>query len=363
MTQYEKLNFVNGSPPALNAATLNHMEDGIAAATEGVTALEETVKNNKTETDTALATKADKTEVDTALATKADKTEVDNALSGKLDNTAGSVTTDNIASKAVTSVKIADGSVTEEKLSEDVLSQINYALENVINLYSISTSDGLNNYTDINKTYTFYIVAVNFSLGKELNLDKSYTGITRCILNNYRINSTEIQVLRVLLGSVTDENKQFIRIYNNGWSTFKENTIPNKSVTKEKLSDDLQTELTGKYDASNVDYGIGTLTVAQYFPDSVKSADFVYQRIGKFVTVNINAEFNQYSGNQVGFYGLPFANQITNGSKGICISSLGSQNNNIKWLNDKSWLLITTDNSNGFSDGEKINFTFTYSIG
>lgn len=60
MTQYEKLNFVNGSPPALNAATLNHMEDGIAAATEGVTAVEKTVKDNKTEVDTALVTKADK---------------------------------------------------------------------------------------------------------------------------------------------------------------------------------------------------------------------------------------------------------------------------------------------------------------
>ena len=117
-----------------------------------------------------------------------------------------------------------------------------------------------------------------------------------------------------------------------------------------------------KYDASNIEYGIGTPTVASYFPNSVKSADFVYQRIGKFVTVNINAEFNKYSGNQVGFYGFPYANQIANGSKGVCISSLYSQNNNIKWLNDKSWLLITTDNSNGFSDGEKINFTFTYPI-
>lgn len=57
MTQYEKLNFVNGSPPALNAATLNHIEDGIAAATEGVTAVEKTVRDNKTETNTALATK------------------------------------------------------------------------------------------------------------------------------------------------------------------------------------------------------------------------------------------------------------------------------------------------------------------
>ena len=63
MAQYEKLNFVNGYPPALNAATLNHMDDGIATANEGVTALEETIANNKKETDTAFATKADKTDV------------------------------------------------------------------------------------------------------------------------------------------------------------------------------------------------------------------------------------------------------------------------------------------------------------
>ena len=67
VTQYEKLNFVNGSPPALNAATLNHMEDGIAAATKGVTAVEKNVRDNKTETNTVLATKADKTEVYTKL--------------------------------------------------------------------------------------------------------------------------------------------------------------------------------------------------------------------------------------------------------------------------------------------------------
>jgi hypothetical protein len=126
MTQYEKLNFVNGSSPALSAATLNHMDDGIAAVTEGVTALEETVKNNKKETDTALESKADKTdvysineademflskweaeqdyaknislenkadknsvytktEVDTAIANKADTSDIESALAEKAD--------------------------------------------------------------------------------------------------------------------------------------------------------------------------------------------------------------------------------------------------------------------------------------
>ncbi|WP_294465470.1 hypothetical protein [uncultured Ruminococcus sp.] len=178
VTQYEKLNFVNGSPPALNAATLNHIEDGIAAATDGVTAVEKTVKDNKTETDTALAKKAEKdsvytkTEVDTALNKKPDKAttlagygitdgenignkvadrskitdenanypsinylnefyydynEVDEALSGKLDNASGAVTTDNIANKAVTSDKIATGAITALKLAPDAVRSTNIA--------------------------------------------------------------------------------------------------------------------------------------------------------------------------------------------------------------------------------------------
>lgn len=40
MNSYKKLNFINGSAPALNASNLNHMDDGIEAATEAVTALE-----------------------------------------------------------------------------------------------------------------------------------------------------------------------------------------------------------------------------------------------------------------------------------------------------------------------------------
>lgn len=113
MTQYEKLNFVNGSPPELNAATLNHIEDGIAAATEGVTAVEKTVRDNKTETNTALATKADKTEVDTALATKPsfdDVYTVEEADSHFLsaDEPSGSVQTQHIVDSAITTAKLSE---------------------------------------------------------------------------------------------------------------------------------------------------------------------------------------------------------------------------------------------------------------
>ena len=50
-----------------------------------------------------------------------DCNEVDDALSGKLDNTAGSVTTDNIASKAVTTEKLAEDVTNQlSKLKDDI---------------------------------------------------------------------------------------------------------------------------------------------------------------------------------------------------------------------------------------------------
>lgn len=78
-----------------------------------------------------IATKADKTEVNTTLATKADKkttytkSEVNTKLSSKLDNTAGSVASDNIASRAVTSDKIANGAITALKLANNAVSGSN----------------------------------------------------------------------------------------------------------------------------------------------------------------------------------------------------------------------------------------------
>lgn len=56
-----------------------------------------------------------------------DFSEVDDALSGKLDNTAGSVASDNIASRAVTSDKIANGAITALKLANNAVSGNNIA--------------------------------------------------------------------------------------------------------------------------------------------------------------------------------------------------------------------------------------------
>lgn len=281
------------------------------------------------------------------IATKADKTDVETKLSGK-------------ANKATT---LAGYGITNAYTKTEVDSKVDSAAENVINILSnISNSSQLNDYTNTNKTYTFFTNLTTYSLGKELNLDKSYIGMTRCILNNYRIDGAEIQVLRVLSGSATDENKQFSRMHNNGWSTFKEITILNKSVTKEKLSDDLQIELTGKYDASNVETGSGTLTPYTTSADIVKSADFTYQRVGRVVTVNVNIVFNAGANDGVRFTNLPYVCKNTVNPRGLCVST--AKTNRIWAINRNDTMLniISEGSSASYTDGETLAFMLSYLV-
>lgn len=120
MNKYNKIVFVNGSAPALNADNLNHMDEGIERATDGVTAVEEALKTAtadlttvKSEVETArgsssslnarlngidssVTNKAEKSTVsqlsarmqsaETSLAGKANATDVANALKAKEDN-------------------------------------------------------------------------------------------------------------------------------------------------------------------------------------------------------------------------------------------------------------------------------------
>lgn len=106
MNKYNKIVFVNGSAPPLNADNLNHMDEGIERATDGAIALETEIATARggqnslgARLDTAdanLAKKANKSDIDSinsrlqtaekALTGKANATDVANALKSKEDN-------------------------------------------------------------------------------------------------------------------------------------------------------------------------------------------------------------------------------------------------------------------------------------
>ncbi len=112
MNKYNKIVFVNGSAPPLNADNLNHMDEGIERATDGAIALETEITTARggqsslgarlDKTDKSIARKLDSMPFDdkpkqnspcyltsgtvyNSLLTKADKTETDNSLGEKAD--------------------------------------------------------------------------------------------------------------------------------------------------------------------------------------------------------------------------------------------------------------------------------------
>ena len=106
MNKYNKIVFVNGSAPPLNADNLNHMDEGIERATDGAIALETEIATARggqnslgarlDGIDSSVSTKADKSTVsqlsarmqtaEKALTGKANATDVSNALKSKEDN-------------------------------------------------------------------------------------------------------------------------------------------------------------------------------------------------------------------------------------------------------------------------------------
>ena len=105
MNKYNKIVFVNGSAPPLNADNLNHMDEGIEQATDGAIALETEIATARggqnslgARLDTAdanLAKKANKSDIDsinsrlqsaeTTLKNKANITDMSNGLASKAD--------------------------------------------------------------------------------------------------------------------------------------------------------------------------------------------------------------------------------------------------------------------------------------
>lgn len=106
MNKYNKIVFVNGSAPPLNADNLNHMDEGIERATDGAIALETEITTARGSfnslgarlngIDSSVSNKADKSTVsqlsarmqtaEKALTGKANATDVANALKSKEDN-------------------------------------------------------------------------------------------------------------------------------------------------------------------------------------------------------------------------------------------------------------------------------------
>lgn len=487
-------------------AALEEIKNQQAQIEENVKKIEQTDLNNKADKATTLAgygitdgenTKnkiSDKSKITDDFANYPsicylneyyyDFNEVDDALSGKLDNTAGSVTTDNIASKSVTSDKIAAGAITALKIATNAVSESNIA-QNQINTNHLQNGavttdkladevkESINSKADkattldgygITDAYTKTEVDDELAAKADLvqsknifdfdtwakglqNLKKpiyngtldvvdfdeksiTYTSTESGSYTNGWINnpadmniavkpntvytfswkfagSSKTQIFLFFNGKNTAETRfSKISTTGSGYLTFttSEDTSyitirldnleastasfseimieesDKKSLylpyevaegvkelaksTETVISDmtgNTDTALEAKYDASNVETGIGTLTPYTSSTDIVKSADFTYQRVGRVVTVNVNIVFNEGTNSQVMFTNLPYVCKNTVNPRELCVST--AKTTRIWAINKNNTMLnIFSDSSVSYADGETLAFTLSYLI-
>ena len=316
MNKYTRMNWENTPSTAtpLNADNLNHMDEGIEQATDGVIAVEENLK-----TATADLT-AVESEVETA---RGEYESVGERLDNLIPDDVNVITTDHMQDGAVKTLKIADAAVTQSKLSADLKSSIS----------SIA-----------NKADT---ADVNASLA--LKADKATT------LDGYGITDAYTKTtVKSLLAGKLDAMSFDSEPTLNSPCYLTSGTVYNALLVKAD-----KTALATKYDSSNVEVGKGELTPAQAIYDGYKGS-FNYSKIGKTVTVALNITTLVAGKNYVQFAGLPFMAMTASRLSSIVAYTTANKLVNIRL--DGSWLYISSP-STTFADGEKINAIITYIIG
>lgn len=133
MNKYNKIVFVNGSAPALNADNLNHMDEGIEQATDGAIALETEITTARG-SQNSLGARLDT--VDTNLTKKANKSDID-SINSRLQSTEATLTnkaniadvSNSLASKADKSTTLAGYGITDAYTREEVQKRLGGKLD------------------------------------------------------------------------------------------------------------------------------------------------------------------------------------------------------------------------------------------
>ena len=228
------------------------------------------------------------------------------------------------------------------------------AYENVKVISTQVTSAGVLNqfFSDKNKKYVFTAIP---PLSNELDV----TPTSQFELHNYE----DYQILRATgRPNKSDGNKTFIRLYNeddNTWNDVVDCTLPDSYITKAKLSADLSAEISGKYDASNIETGSGEFTTTS---SRISSANFEYQKIGDYVTVNIFASFAESSmgaTTSIQLSGMPFVNESSGTLRLPCATS---KKTSLIAALGKNTINILTSEAVTFSADETMGITITYKI-
>ena len=412
MNKYNKIGFVNGSAPALNADNLNHMDEGIERATDGAIALE-------TEIATARGDSADlntrfisgeasievvKSEIATA---RGSYDNLDQRLNDLIVDDEGVITTFNLADGAVTTASIEDGAVTQNKLSADLKSAVN-SIANKADTADVDTAlatkadkaTTLAGY-GITDAYTQSEIKVKLDQKlKKMPFDSEPKQESPCYLTSgtvYNALFVKANKASTLAGyGITDAYTKNAVDASLANKADKATTLDGYGITdtytrseikirlEEKLkkmpfdseptlnspcyltSGAVYNALLSKYDSSNIESGTSTLTPYSTVADKIKSASCTYKTIGDVVIVSATVKMNAVSlaGNSMcPLIDLPYKCISEDNVFCVGISNLGKL---FKFAIPKNntWLQFSTQDKTAytFADGEQINVICLYKI-
>lgn len=164
-----------------------------------------------------------------------------------------------------------------------------------------------------------------------------------------------------LIKSITDSEKSVNKISEEENITDEDEQYPSIKFLKNYYYDFVEVEdrLAEKYDSSNVEYGVGTLTPGSTTVAKVSSASFVYQRIENTVMLNISIILSNTSASRLIFSDLPFVSGDFGNIYEYIISSTGKIFEAYV-AKAKSTLVINPKDSEDFIPGETLAFAIQY---
>ena len=220
MNKYNKIVFVNGSAPALNADNLNHMDEGIEWATDGVTVVEEALKTATADLTTV------KSEVETARGSSSSLNARLNGIDSSVTNKAEKSTVSQLSAR----MQSAETSLTGKANATDVANALK-AKEDNSNKVSSKTdiTDSRVNYPSIEYLEAYYYKAnelysaeeTNELLGDKANANSVYSKTETDKSLGEKADKADVDDVKAYIGYTDEdivglcvdfENKTFTRL-------------------------------------------------------------------------------------------------------------------------------------------------------
>ena len=220
MNKYNKIVFVNGSAPPLNADNLNHMDEGIEQATDGVTAVEKALKTATADLTTV------KSEVETARGSSSSLNARLNGIDSAVTNKAEKSTVSQLSAR----MQSAETSLTGKANAIDVANALKQKEDNANKVSSkTDITNSKTNYPSIEYLDDYYYSAnelysaekTNELLGGKANVNSVYPKTETDKLLGEKADKADVDDVKAYIGytdsdilglQVDFENKTFKRL-------------------------------------------------------------------------------------------------------------------------------------------------------